>query len=179
MTLSPQASHLQEAAEEVPGLDLRLFGEFSPARLPELLADADLLVVPSLVAETYSIVTREGFACGLPAIASRIGALPEAIRPGDNGWLFTPGDASELAALLQRLDGDRALVRRAAEGIRKDDVTSVGGRADRVEALLKEVAGRTGRGDGEEGAELRLMREELIDFDGGRGRLRDLRLRRS
>jgi glycosyltransferase involved in cell wall biosynthesis len=179
MPLAPQASRLQEAAEEIPGLDLRLFGEFSPARLPVLLADVDLLVVPSLVAETYSIVTREGFACGLPVIASRIGALPEAIRPGDNGWLFTPGDASELAALLQHLDRDRTLVRRAAEGIREDDVAGVEERADRVEALLEEVVGRADWGDGSESAELRVMREELVDVDGSRRRPWLLGLRRS
>ena len=178
MPLAPQASRLQEAAEEIPGLDLRLFGEFSPARLPVLLADVDLLVVPSLVAETYSIVTREGFACRLPVIASRIGALPEAIRPGENGWLFTPGDASELAVLLQRLHDDRALVRRVADGIREDDVTGAEERADRVEALLREVAGRADWGDGDESTELRVMREELVDFDGGRSRLRGLLRRR-
>jgi glycosyltransferase involved in cell wall biosynthesis len=165
MPLAPQAQELQEAAERVLGLELRLFGEFSPSHLPLLLADADLLVVPSLVPETYSIVAREGFACGLPAIASRIGALPEAIRPGDNGWLFAPGDSSELAALLQRLHDDRSLVARAAAGIREDDLTSVEARTDRIEALLQEVAGRVRDTDGCESPELLLMREELLELD--------------
>jgi glycosyltransferase involved in cell wall biosynthesis len=170
MPLAPQASELQEAADEIPGLDLRLFGEFSPSHMPMLLADADLLVVPSLVPETYSIVAREGFACGLPVIASRIGALPEAIRPDDNGWLFSPGDATELAVLLQRLHDDRSLLRRAAAGIRDSDLTSVEARTDRIEALLEEVAGRTGRDDGCESPELGLMRQELLELEGDRRR---------
>jgi glycosyltransferase involved in cell wall biosynthesis len=161
MPLAPGARELQEAAERVPGLELRLFGEFSPTNLPLLLADADLVVVPSLVPETYSIVTREGFACGVPAIASRIGALPEAIRHEENGWLFSPGDASELAALLRRLDDDRSLVRGAAAGIQADDVTSVEARTDRIEALLEEVRARTGDGNGCASPELALMREGL------------------
>ena len=71
------------------------------------MADVDAVVVPSLVWETYSIVAREAMSLGIPVIASRIGALPEAIRDGENGLLFTPGSAQELAAILQMLDHDR------------------------------------------------------------------------
>lgn len=137
--LPPQAPELREAAAEVQGLRLRMFGEFSPSHLPSLLADVDALIVPSVVAETYSIVTREAFACGVPVLASRIGALPDAIRDGENGWLFSPGDAAELAALLRGLSDDRSLLRRAAAGIRAEDVVSVAQRTDRLEALLEGV----------------------------------------
>ena len=75
-------------------------------------------------------------------IASRIGALPAAIRPGDNGWLFEPGDAAELAELLRRLHHDRALLGRAAEGIQAGDVTAVAVRAAGIEALLAEAIER-------------------------------------
>ena len=168
MPLAPGATELQEAAERVPGLELRLFGEFSPTNLPVLLADADLLVVPSLVPETYSIVAREGFACGLPVIASRLGALPEAIRHEGNGWLFSPGDATELASLLRRLHDDRSLVQRAVAGIQAGDVTSVEARTDRLEALLGEVRTRTGDGNGCASPELALMREGLAGRGQGR-----------
>lgn len=171
MPLAPGARELQEAAERVPGLELRLFGEFSPSNLPALLADADLLVVPSLVPETYSIVVREGFACGLPVIASRIGALPEAIRPEENGWLVSPGDATELAVLLQRLHDDRSLVRRAAAGIQAGDVTGVEARTDRIEALLEEVRSRSVDGDSCASPELALMREDLVEHGPGRRRI--------
>jgi glycosyltransferase involved in cell wall biosynthesis len=171
MPLAPGARELQEAANRVDGLELRLFGEFSPANLPALLADADLLVVPSLVPETYSIVAREGFVCGLPVIASRIGALPEAIRQEENGWLFSPGNATELAVLLQRLHDDRSLVRRAAAGIQAGDVTSVEARTDRIEALLEEVRSRTGDDDGCASPELATMREDLVELGQGRRRI--------
>lgn len=166
VALQPLASELREAADEIAGLDFRLFGGFSPTHLPALLADADVVVVPSLVAETFSIVAREAFACGLPVIASRIGALPAAIRPGDNGWLFEPGAAVELAELLRRLHHDRALLGRAAEGIQAGDVTAVAARAARIEALLAEAVERP-RADRERGGdrELLLMREALAAAD--------------
>jgi glycosyltransferase involved in cell wall biosynthesis len=39
---------------------------------------------------------------GLPVIASRIGAIPEAIREGENGFLFEPGNIKELRDCMLR-----------------------------------------------------------------------------
>lgn len=163
--LEPGAAELREAAEEAPDLQLRLYGGFEPAFLPVLLADADLMLVPSLVPETFSIVVREAFACGLPVIASRIGALPEAIRDGENGWLFDPDDPTELAELLCRVDEDRDLLRRTAAGARSTDLVTIAARATRVEQLLEEVVERGARSEGDEALELRLMREALVDAE--------------
>jgi glycosyltransferase involved in cell wall biosynthesis len=165
LAVQPQKSELHRAARCIPGLELRLFGGFEPTQLPALLADADALVVPSLVAETYSIVAREGFACGLPVIASRIGALPDAIRERENGWLFEPGDASGLAALLQQLDADRAALRRAAAAIRSDDATTAAARVDRLEALLERVAHTPRQPAGDGDGELHAMRAALLSAD--------------
>lgn len=166
VALQPLARELHEAAEEISGLDLRLFGGFSPSHLPALLADADALVVPSIVAESFSIVAREGFACGLPVIASRIGALPDAIRPGENGWLFAPDDATDLAVLLQQLDSDRSFLHRAAAGIRPGDVVSVSSRTNRLEALLEAVVERNEHPLGRRhGTDLALMRDALVKAD--------------
>jgi glycosyltransferase involved in cell wall biosynthesis len=165
LPLQPAASELREAAEAVPGLELRLFGGFQPAHLPVLLADVDAAVVPSLVPETFSIVTREAFACGLPVLASRIGALPEALRHGEDGWLFEPGDSIELAALICRIDEHRDLLSDAAGRVRSKDRVGVRERTIRVERLLEEVVARGAGEDDAEGLELRLMREALAEED--------------
>jgi glycosyltransferase involved in cell wall biosynthesis len=169
VALPPYATELQKAGDEVSGLRLQLANGFTPTQLPALLADSDVLIVPSLVPETYSIVTREAFACGLPVIASKAGALPTAIRNGENGWLFEPGDAVGLADLLRRLDGDREMLRRAAARIESEDVPSVAVRTDRIEALLKELTDQPGRrsSNGEEGRELEIMRGAVVGLDRG------------
>jgi glycosyltransferase involved in cell wall biosynthesis len=166
VALPPLAFELQKSAAAVRGLTLRLAGGFNPSHLPVLLADVDVVVVPSVVPETFSIVLREAFALGIPVIASRIGALPDAIRSGENGWLFEPGNAAELAVLLRRMHHEPHLLERAREGIHAADVSSVEQRTDRIEALLQEVltaGARSGAGPGAtEGA---LMREAVVAAD--------------
>jgi glycosyltransferase involved in cell wall biosynthesis len=169
IALKPGMEELWEAAEQAPELELRLFGGFPQHFLPALLADAEVVVVPSIVPETFSIVAREAFACGLPVIASNIGALPEAIRDGEDGWLFEPGDANQLAELLSRFDRDRDLLRAAGRKARSNRLVSIRERTVRVERVLEEAVARGPRGDDGRGAELRRMREALVEADVAQG----------
>ena len=47
------------------------------------------------------MVILEAFGCGLPVIASRLGAMAEIVEDGRTGLLFTPGDAGDLAAKVE------------------------------------------------------------------------------
>ncbi|MCA9971037.1 MAG: glycosyltransferase, partial [Anaerolineales bacterium] len=91
--LQRQAAH--------PGI--RFMGRIPRAALWTALADLDLLVVPTLWYEAFSLVVDEAFAVGVPVLASDIGVMPERIRHGQDGLLFPPGDAAALRAILQRL----------------------------------------------------------------------------
>ena len=44
----------------------------------------------------------------LAVVATEAGGLPDKVRPGANGWLVPPGDASALAAAISGALGDRA-----------------------------------------------------------------------
>jgi glycosyltransferase involved in cell wall biosynthesis len=156
---------LHEAARDVDGLTLRVYGAYEPEALSTLLDGVDIVVQPSLVTETFSIVVREAFACGIPVIASRIGALPEGVRDGENGLLFNPGSGFELARHLQTLDADRALLRRLAAGIRPADWISVPERAARMRSILTEIAAHPpdSRGAHDELAELDILRDSLSE----------------
>lgn len=68
-----------------------------------VLADADVVVVPSLWYENSPVVIQEASAAGVPVIASQIGALAEKVRHGENGLLFPPGETEALRKLLDSL----------------------------------------------------------------------------
>ena len=67
------------------------------------IADSDVVLLPSDLAEGFGLVVVEGFAQGRPAIASRSGGTVDVITHGVDGWLFTPGDAAALASVLSSL----------------------------------------------------------------------------
>jgi glycosyltransferase involved in cell wall biosynthesis len=59
------------------------------------------LVFPSEWYETFGRVAAEAFACGVPVIASRLGAIAEIVEDGSTGLHFTPGDPGDLAAKVE------------------------------------------------------------------------------
>ena len=62
---------------------------------------ARFLVWPSEGAETFGLVAAEAFACGVPVIATRFGAMAELVENGKTGLHFTLGDASDLALKIR------------------------------------------------------------------------------
>jgi glycosyltransferase involved in cell wall biosynthesis len=66
--------------------------------MPELLADLDLLVVPSTEPEPFAAVAVEALATGVPVAASNHGGSPEMLAdlPPGTGALFTPRDPGAL-----------------------------------------------------------------------------------
>lgn len=71
--------------------------------LPEILQAmqaAAYLVVPSIWYENFPRTIVEAFACGLPVIASRLGALADIVRDGETGLLFEPANPQDLANKL-------------------------------------------------------------------------------
>lgn len=86
-------------------------GSLDNAALVEKLTNAHVLVVPSSY-EGFGIVYLEGMAFGLPAIGTTAGAAGEIIREGETGFLVTPDTPQTLAARLEHLATDRALLTR-------------------------------------------------------------------
>lgn len=70
------------------------------------LQAADLFVMPS-VSEGFSLSTLEALACGLPAVATKVGAIPDLVADGKTGTLVAPGDIAALLAALCELLADR------------------------------------------------------------------------
>ncbi|WP_217914717.1 glycosyltransferase family 4 protein [Miltoncostaea marina] len=81
---------------------VRAHGVVSDARRDALLRRADVLCLPALSGESFGIVAAEAMAAGLPVVATRVGGLPELVRPG-TGALVPPGDPAATAAAIQRL----------------------------------------------------------------------------
>lgn len=101
------------------GLSDRVFflGNLSDVR--PLLAASSITVLASTAVETFSIAMLESMAMKVPMLASDIGGLSEAIRPGKTGYLVAPGNISELAASLEKMSGDPQAVVDMGDSARK------------------------------------------------------------
>jgi glycosyltransferase involved in cell wall biosynthesis len=91
--------------KDLAGGDKRIVfhGKLLPKEVSKFYQQANLLVVPSVWYEPFGNVILEAFAYGVPVIASKIGGIPELIKPGYNGYLFEPGNSEELKTLLLKL----------------------------------------------------------------------------
>ena len=69
--------------------------------IPELMAAADLLVMPSDMPETQGLVIHESMACGTPVVASDVGGLTASMA-GFPNQLVKPGDAVALSGVIER-----------------------------------------------------------------------------
>jgi glycosyltransferase involved in cell wall biosynthesis len=66
-----------------------------------LMKEARLLIFPSEWYEAFPLVLAEAFACGVPVVATRLGAMAEIVEEGRTGLFFTPGDSDDLSAKVQ------------------------------------------------------------------------------
>ena len=113
----------------------------------ELLPVADLMLMPSEM-ESFGLAALEAMACRVPAIATRVGGVPELIESGVNGVLCEIGDvdgmASAAIALLKN-SPELARMRTAARKTAQDHfcATSI---ISRYEAYYRRVL-RTSESD--------------------------------
>jgi glycosyltransferase involved in cell wall biosynthesis len=78
-----------------------MLGQVSSEEITCLLQRARFLVFPSVWYETFGLAIIEAFACGVPVIASRLGAMAEIVADGETGLHFTAGDDGDLAAKVE------------------------------------------------------------------------------
>ncbi|RMH01019.1 MAG: glycosyltransferase family 1 protein [Chloroflexi bacterium] len=93
-------------AVDVP--NCRVVGRVPLHAMRQFYQDASIFCMPTRL-EPFGVVFAEALTYGLPIVATRVGAVPDMVRDGENGYLVEPGDVSALAAALDRLlaDGER------------------------------------------------------------------------
>ena len=102
-------SALQAFAAEA-GIEAQVYFAGWQKDLAPIYADLDLVVISSRNEGTpVSII--EGFASGRPAVATRVGGIPDLVQEGKNGLLVPPGDPVALAQGIIRIIEDPEMAR--------------------------------------------------------------------
>ncbi len=83
-------------------------GSLSQEDIAGLMSRADVFVLPSR-AEGMPLALLEAMRSGLPAIVTKVGAIPEMVRDGREAIVVDPADTLEMTRALKRLLGDNFL----------------------------------------------------------------------
>lgn len=115
----------------------------STRTVEEAMRRCDVIVVPSR-AESFSRVTVEAMASGIPVIVSACGGPEELVEHGVTGWVFANESVNELAAYLDQVFDDPAAARRIAEDARRVAVEKfrLAQRTGAIRSVLREAVAR-------------------------------------
>ena len=126
---------------------VRFTGLVLPSRVPGLLRDADVLVLPnppSAISTRFTSPLKlfEYMAAGRPIVASDLPAIREVLEDGQTALLVEAGTPEAIAAGVRRLIEDRELGERLARAASSAVAEfSWDRRAERLEDLFRQVAG--------------------------------------
>src|SRR5690606_10200871 len=81
---------------------VRITGYLAAAEVIREVQTARVLLQPSFI-EGLPLTIIEALALGRPVVASSVGAIPELVRPGHEGWLVPAGDRAALSAALREV----------------------------------------------------------------------------
>jgi glycosyltransferase involved in cell wall biosynthesis len=109
----------------------------------ERLEQAGLFCLPSY-AEGLPMAMLEAMASGLGVIVTRVGAIPEVITDGVEGFLVDPGDVETLSDRILRLSEDGQLRKTMGAAARRKVIQhySLDRMAERIYGLYQEVTRR-------------------------------------
>jgi len=115
-------------------------GRLPNQQVGRVLAETDVLAVPSLWYENAPVVIQEARAAGVPVISSAHGALTEKVRDGVDGLLVPPGDVVAWRAALQRLVDEPGLLAHLRANVRPP--MTMAEHVGRLESLYAQLVDR-------------------------------------
>jgi colanic acid/amylovoran biosynthesis glycosyltransferase len=134
----------QQVARLRLGSRVTLLGRQTREQVVALMAEADLMVLPSVTTpsgkrEGVPVALMEALACELPVVATAVSGIPELVVDGETGLLVAERDVAELVTAVLVLAADAALARRLGAAGRRHvlELFDLASNAGALAALLR------------------------------------------
>uniref|UniRef100_UPI00405723DB glycosyltransferase family 4 protein n=1 Tax=Alistipes sp. TaxID=1872444 RepID=UPI00405723DB len=98
----PQENKIRELISKLNIHNVELLGYRTGNDLKQIVRNSQFVVVPSVIYENNPMTIVESYSIGIPVIGSDIGGIPEIVRNGKTGFLFSPNNVSELINCLDK-----------------------------------------------------------------------------
>jgi glycosyltransferase involved in cell wall biosynthesis len=115
----PLRYELENSSQRM-GDKVRFLGQLPFAETQLRLANARLMIVPSVCFEGFPMVIREAIALGVPVAASNLGSMANLVETGRTGVLFAPGNPGDLLEKVRRIWGNPTLLETMGEAARAE-----------------------------------------------------------
>lgn len=137
-----EAVRLKQYIKEKCLTNIEFLGFKAGEELEEIIKGARFTLIPSIWYDNLPNTALESFQYSKPVIASNIGSLPELVMDGVNGYLFEPGNTTDLIDKIKKMD-DEAIVREFGASSRKilEDRFAPQMHYDKLYAVFKSVIG--------------------------------------
>jgi glycosyltransferase involved in cell wall biosynthesis len=121
--IGPERDRLEALARE-RNVEVDFRNKVPDAELHQAFVTSDMLVLPSIIdargdTEGLGVALLDAMSYGLPAIASRVGGIPDIIEDGVSGLLVPPADPQALANAIERVARDPTFAKRLADAGRE------------------------------------------------------------
>ena len=121
--LDPTYADTLRALANESAVPVHVLGEISDPDVRALYGESHVACMPGRPheksVEGFGLAYLEAGACGVPAVASRMGGIPEAVLDGKTGLLVEPENVAELAEAIASLFRDDDLRKRLAQAAQK------------------------------------------------------------
>jgi len=97
----PERVKLEQQAQHLGLTHVTFLGRLMRPETLAMVRNSWLLLLPSECYENFPLTIAEAFACGVPVICSRLGAMAEVVDDGRTGLHATAGDPDDLAEKLE------------------------------------------------------------------------------
>jgi len=134
--------YLQRSGASVDGAPVDKYPPFAPETADQVFARHDVLVVPSVMRESYSLLTREALLHGLPVVCTDSLGPEEVVDHGRNGLVVPAADPAALAETMGRLVDDRELLSSLQAGCTGVRVRSLHDQLDGLERTFTALVAR-------------------------------------
>jgi glycosyltransferase involved in cell wall biosynthesis len=108
----PSRERLESEASRDGLSNVKFMGRLPHDQAIDAIKNARFVIFPSQLYETFGLGIAEAYACAVPALASRLGAMQEIVQEGQTGFLFESGNVDDLARTVARAWNDPAQMRR-------------------------------------------------------------------
>ena len=120
-----------------PHTNIKYFPSYSDEEKYKTLNALDVIIIPSIIRESFSLIAREGMILKKPIICSDCGGPEEIVKNNVNGLIFKTNNAEDLKSKICKILSNSSLINRFKDNIDTQRIKSIEDQINDLENIYK------------------------------------------